>query len=263
MGRRPAKHPPLRARAVEPPRNPPEARDPSRVWIANTATELRHQGFAVDDDPSGLRDGEAVLRASRDGVSWEVRLVDARVGPPATEVGCRAAGVPVELAVRPELLGEGLDKLLGTTVDERVGDEGFDATFVVAAAPPGIAATLLGPDVRDALVMMPRTDDGPSLALSDGRITLRWRAHPGVADLRRALGIVTSLRVVHAGLVEGVSYGAGPFRAVGAGELTVDPSARASAWRRIARARRRTVVLAGAVAAAVGSFVAAALLHHR
>lgn len=231
--------------------------------IDAVARALHQSGLAVTALPAGLTDRRAVFEASGEDCLVTVTLRDERTGPPSVEVTCRVVGVPVELTLRPELVGEGIDKLMGMTVDQLVGDADFDRDFVIASAPRSIAASLLTTTVREQLTALPRSSEGPSLTMKDGAITLRWWAEPLVDHVVAGLSVVSTLREVHRQMVEGDgAFGGGPFRQGAAGDRAVDPTARATAWQRFAAARRRTAaVLTAATVAGVG-FLAAVITHH-
>lgn len=231
-------------------------------WIDDSVRALRAAGLGVADAPEGLVGREAVIVAESEGHTVTCTLRNELAGAPSTEVRCRAEGVPVELTVRPELVGEGFDKLLGMTVDQLVGDAEFDRDFVVASAPRSIAASLLQASVREKLAALPRNAEGPTLSLKDGEVSLRWQALPDSDHLALGVAVVEAVRHLHRQFVEGDgSFGAGPFRQGAAGDRAIDPEARATAWQRFAAARKRThTVLAAAALTGVG-FLAAVIGH--
>ena len=231
--------------------------------IDDAVRVLRVQGLRLTHEPDGLVDRRAVIVGERDGVTLTCTLRDELTGGPSTEVRCPAEGVPVELTLRPELVGEGFDKLLGMTVDQLVGDAEFDRVFVIASAPRSVAAALLPGPVREKISALPRSSDGPALALRDGEFVLRWWAEPDSDHLTAGVEIVAAMHELHRQMVEGDgAFGHGPFRQGAAGDRAIDPAARATAWQRFAQARRRTAtVLAAAAIAGVG-FLAAVITHH-
>ncbi len=232
-------------------------------WIDDAVRALRVAGLTLADEPDHLVDRRAVMVGERNGRVLTCTLRNELTGPPSTEVRCHAEGVPVELTLRPELVGEGLDKLLGMTVDQLVGDAEFDRMFVIASAPRSIATSLLQASVREKIAALPRSAEGPMLTLKDGEISLRWVATPDSDHLTLGVEIVDSVRQFCQQFVEGDgTFGAGPFRQAAAGDRAIDPEARASAWQRFAVARQRTrAVLTAATLAGVG-FLAAVILHH-
>jgi len=169
----------------------------------------------------------------------------------------------VELTLRPELVGEGFDKLIGMTVDQLVGDAEFDRVFVIASAPRSFATSLLQAAVREKIAALPRSVEGPTLTVKDGEVALRWLATPDSDHLSLGVEVVEAVRQLHQQLVEGDgSFGSGPFRQGAAGDRAIDPEARATAWQRFAEARRRTrAVLTATTLAGVG-FLAAVIAHY-
>jgi hypothetical protein len=232
-------------------------------WIDDARHGLREAGLTVTKEPDGLTDRRAVFECGRDDWTMTCALRDERAGSPSTEIRCAADGVPVELTVRPELVGEGFDKLIGMTVDQLVGDADFDREFVIASAPRSVAASLLTAATRERLAALPRTSEGPALSLKHGEVVLRWWGEPDAAHVAAGAAVVAELRGLHRAMVEGDGVsGHGPFRQGAAGDRAVDPEARATAWQRFAHARRRTAtVLAAAAIAGVG-FLAAVITHH-
>jgi hypothetical protein len=232
-------------------------------WIDDARNGLRAAGLALTAEPEGLTDRRAIFEGERDG--WTVRcsLRDELTGPASTEIRGGAEGVPVELTVRPELVGEGFDKLMGMTVDQLVGDADFDRAFVIASAPRSVAASLLLAPLRAQIAALPRTSEGPALSLKNGEVVLRWWGEPDAEHVAAGVEVVFALHQLHRQMVEGDgAFGHGPFRQGAAGDRAVDPAARASAWQRFAHARRRTAtVLAAAALAGVG-FLAAVITHH-
>lgn len=231
-------------------------------WIDDSVRALRVAGLTLTEAPDGLVDRRAVMVGERDGRTVTCTLRNELAGVPSTEIRCRAQGVPIELTVRPELVGEGFDKLLGMTVDQLVGDAEFDRAFVIASAPRSIASSLLQASVREKIAALPRSAEGPTLSLKDGEVSLRWLALPDSDHLTVGLEIVETVLHLHRQLVEGDgSFGAGPFRQGAAGDRAIDPEARATAWQRFANARKRTrTVLAAAALTGVG-FLAAVIGH--
>jgi hypothetical protein len=232
-------------------------------WIEDAIRAVRALGLTVADAPARLHDRRAVIVAERGASTITCTLVDERTGPASTEVRCRADGVPIELTLRPELVGEGFDKLLGMTVDQLVGDVEFDRVFVIAAAPRSVVGALLQSSVREKIAALPRTTEGPALRLSDGELVLRWWGEPDSDHLRAGVEVVCALATLHGQMVEGDgSFAHGPFRQGSAGDRAIDPGARASAWERFAQARRRTATVLTAAAIAGVGFLAAVITHH-
>ncbi|MDO9018199.1 MAG: hypothetical protein Q8S73_14735 [Deltaproteobacteria bacterium] len=242
--------------------------DASRVdrwsfWIDDAVRAMQLAGLTVTHEPAGPAQRQAVIEAGRDG--WTVRctLRDELTAGPSVEVRCRAEGVPVELTLRPELVGEGFDKLLGMTVDQLVGDPDFDRVFVVASAPRSVAASLLSGPVREQLSALPRSTEGPTLSLKNGEIVLRWRAEPDAEHIGVGVAVISSMHALHRQMVEGDgAFGLGPFRQGAAGDRAIDPSARATAWQGFLHARRRTATVLTAAAIAGVGFLAAVITHH-
>ncbi|MBK8694805.1 MAG: hypothetical protein IPN17_21625 [Deltaproteobacteria bacterium] len=233
------------------------------IWIDDAVRGLRDAGFTLVSEPDGLIGRRAVMVGERDGWTVTCTLRDDRTGFPSTEVRCRAEGVPVELTLRPELVGEGFDKLLGMTVDQLVGDPEFDRVFVIASAPRSVASSLLLAPLREKLSALPRSSEGPALSLKHGEIVLRWWAEPDSDHLAAGIEVVAGMHRLHRQMVEGDgAFGHGPFRQGAAGDRAIDPTARETAWQRFAQARRRTAtVLTAATLAGVG-FLAAVITHH-
>lgn len=231
-------------------------------WIDDTVRALRVAGFTLSAEADQLVDRRAVFVGERAGRTLACTLRHELTGLPSTEIRGATAGVPVELTVRPELVGEGLDKLLGMTVDQLVGDPDFDRAFVVASAPRSVASSLLQATVREKLSALPRSDEGPALSLQNGEVVLRWLGEPDSDHLALGVDVVEAVRELHRQFVEGDgSFGLGPFRQGAAGDRAVDPAARATAWQRFAVARRRTRTVLAATALAGVGFLAAVIGH--
>lgn len=231
--------------------------------IDDAVRALRAAGLALSQEPDGLIERRAVIVGERDGRTVTCTLHDERTGVPSTEVRCRADGVPVEFTLRPELVGEGFDKLIGMTVDQLVGDVEFDRVFVIASAPRSVASALLPAPLRELIASLPRSSDGPALSLKNGELVLRWWAEPDSDHITAGVQVLSAMGQIHRQMVEGDgAFGHGPFRQGAAGDRAVDPSARASAWQRFAQARRRTTTVLAAAAIAVVGFLAAVIAHH-
>lgn len=234
------------------------------VWETVTRHALSEAGYEAGVDPAAEPNDCVVLARKGD------HVIEVRVRPHGkhsawTELRARSAGVPVELSVRPELAGEGIDKLLGMTVDLEVGDAGFDGRFVVEAAPARVARTMLRDELRAALSWLPPSDDGPVLRVSDGVAAVGYRAEPDGGSLTAALRALELAVEAHASLHEGVddAVSAGPFRQGAGGDGAVDPRAREEGRERLRKARRRAVaVMAGAATVGVG-FLTSVLLGGR
>lgn len=234
------------------------------VWETVIRHALAEAGYETRVEPAAEVAQCVVLARKGD------RVVEVRVRPHGkrdawTELRARSAGVPVELSVRPELAGEGIDKLLGMTVDLEVGDAGFDGRFVVEAAPARVARTMLRDELRAALSWLPPSDDGPVLRVSDGVAAVGYRAEPDAGSLTAALRALELVVEAHAALHEGVddAVATGPFRQGAGSDGAVDPRAREEGRERLRKARRRAVaVMAGAATVGVG-FLTSVLLGGR
>lgn len=184
-----------------------------------------------------------------------------RVGGAQWTLVARREGAAAELSVRPELVGEGFDKLLGLTIDLQVGDAAFDERFVIEAAPAPVAAHLLDPRLRAAMSRLPPSDDGPSLRVSAELLTLKWTGGLTREDLAALLRAVFECldrcRALHEALA--TADARAPFRVSGGGNAAVDPEARAIDRASVTRAHRRaTAFVAGAVMAGA-AFIATLL----
>lgn len=203
------------------------------------------------------------LHGEHDGAP--VRIILSNLGPrqsPRTTVMLNAPGVPVELTVRPELAGEGLDKLLGMTVDAEVGDPAFDRRFVVEAAPAEAARQVLVVPVRRALMMFPHDHAYPRVRLGEGMVSLTWGGVIDPVHLQHALDALTLLRARASELHEGlrdVALGH-VFRQGDGLEQKVDPRHRELARTKLRGAKARSVVFIGSTVAAGLGFLATVLL---
>lgn len=206
-------------------------------------------------EPRGVR----VLLA-RGEHTVDVRMHLSRSGLTLWRISARRAGAAVELSVRPELAGEGIDKLLGMTLDLDTGDARFDARFVVEAAPAAVTNHLLDADLRAVMLCLPTSDEGPTLHVDPSTVTLAWEGRLSGDDLAAALRGVFDLldrcRALHEALAEGA--GAAPFRALSSGAAAVDPSSRDAARARIGRAHRKATAFV-ATAAMVGAALLASV----
>jgi hypothetical protein len=170
-------------------------------------------------------------------------------------------GVPVELSLRPELAGEGIDKLLGMTVDEELGDRDFDRRFVVETAPREVAPRLLGRSVRQWLMRLAVTDESPILTLREGELLVQWKGEPEPAMVVPVVEAALGIREAAGELQEGIfsAQGHTPFRKDAGDALRVDPQARRAARSRISRSRRRIVTVVGALAVTSAGIIAGLL----
>lgn len=183
----------------------------------------------------------------------DLRMNRTALGAARWCIAARREGAAAELSVRPELAGEGIDKLLGLTLDLDTGDARFDARFVVEAAPAAVLSHLLERDVRAAMLRLPVTDEGPALRVDASAVTLQWDGGVGVDDLAATLHAVFETLARCRALHEAITARdeASPFRALAGGSATVDPSSRDAARARIGRARRKAAAFV-ATAAMVG-----------
>jgi len=206
-------------------------------------------------EPRGVR----VLLA-RGEHTVDVRMHLSRSGGFLWHITARRAGAAVELSVRPELAGEGIDKLLGMTLDLDTGDARFDARFVVEAAPAAVMRHLLDADLRAAMLGLPTSDEGPSLRVDASTVALAWEGRLSgdslAAALRGVFDLLDRCRALHEALAEGA--GAAPFRALSSGTAAVDPSSREAARARIGRAHRKATAFV-ATAAMVGAALLASV----
>jgi hypothetical protein len=69
-----------------------------------------------------------------------------------TEVDVPMAHARLELELRPQTTEEEHLRDAGAAVDVVIGDEAFDAAFIVEAAPVDVVRALLGPDLRARLL---------------------------------------------------------------------------------------------------------------
>lgn len=203
-----------------------------------------------------------LLIGEREGVSLTLRVKGIGTRSVRTVLTLAAQGVPVELVLRPELAGEGLDKALGMTVDAEVGDAAFDARFVVEAAPIEAARQLLVAPVRRALMAIPIDHEFPRVELSEGATSITWGREPDPVMLAHALEALEQLRQRACELREGsreLAPGA-VFRQGAGTEQTVDPQEREVARSRVRSAKARVVVVIGSAAMAGIGFIASVIL---
>ncbi len=203
-----------------------------------------------------------VLIGDHNGVNLTLRVEGVGKRAVRTTLVLDAPGIPVELKLRPELAGEGIDKVLGMTVDAEVGDAAFDARFVVEAAPHEAARQLLIAPVRAALLAMPSDHAFPIVGLRDGLAAITWAREPDPVTLTNALEALEQIRVraseLHEGM-RGLTTGA-VFRQGSGGEQTVDPGEREAARTRFKSARARAVVFIGSAVATGIGFLASVIL---
>lgn len=216
-------------------------------------------GAAVVRDE--FRNGALSVHLTRGEHVVAVEVRSGLVGGPRWEVTALRGGAAAELSVRPELAGEGFDKLLGLTLDLPTGDAAFDARFVVEAAPVAVAGHLLVGDLRACLMSLPRSDEGPVLRVTADALSLRWVG--GLARDRAAhlLGAVFDClercRALHEAMLQPNVQA--PFRASSGGASAVDPGSRAEARARIGRARRKAAAFIATTAVAAAAFLASAI----
>lgn len=199
-----------------------------------------------------------VFVGERNGLTLTLRIKNPASSSVVTTVLLDAPGIPVDLKIRPELAGEGFDKILGMTVDAEVGDPDFDARFVVEAAPYEAARQLLVGPVRRALMAIPSDHEYPLVILRDGIASITCARDVNPVLLTHALEALEQIRLRALELREGlrdVAPGA-VFRQGSGVDQTVDPSEREAARSRFKQAKARAVVVIGsAVAAGIGFIV--------
>lgn len=202
-----------------------------------------------------------VVRCGRGEHELEISVQQARMGGAKWSVTARRSGASAELSVRPELPGEGFDKLLGLTLDLCVGDAQFDQRFIIEAAPAAVATHLLDASLRASLSRLPPSDDGPALRLSSDVLTLRWTGGITRDDLSALLSslfeCLDRCRALHEALA--TADVRAPFRASSGGSAAVDPERRAADRASMGRARRRAAAFIASVAVAGAAFLASAL----
>lgn len=207
------------------------------------------------------RDG-LTLVSEGGGVTVTVRVAGVGSRAVRTSVAIEAAGIPVELSLRPELAGERLDKALGMTVDAEVGDRDFDARFVIESAPVEAARKVLAPVVRGALMAFPIDDESPRVRLGEGAASVTWGREPDPALLQHALTALVALReearALHEGLRD-VAVGHA-FRQDGGDAQKVDPREREAARSKLRGAKARAAVVVGSAIAAGIGFLATVIL---
>jgi hypothetical protein len=224
------------------------------------AQTLQATGFAVREGAPVA--GQWSVQAQRGAGPTLVVSGGRKLGVEHHRVEARLGPVAVELQVRPELVGEWMDKALGITVDTEVGDAAFDHRFVVCCAPSGAAPQVLPPRVRAALRAMAARVEAPTLSVGrDGALSLAWHGPCDAALLQCAVEATQEVAAAVAGLFEGVADDgvAGPFRAASVGGRAVDPGARERDRRRFAAGTRRFVTLVTS-AAMLGAGVVAGVL---
>jgi hypothetical protein len=218
------------------------------------AATVRAGATVVGDvsDPSSVR-----LLIARGDHTADLRVTRALVGASRWRLSAHRSGASAELLVRPELAGEGLDKLLGMTIDLDTGDAAFDARFVTEAAPPAVARHVLDGALRAAMLALPVSDDGPALRLDDRTLAVAWTGSVGVDALASVIAsffdALEQCRALHEAL--GAS-GLAPFRESSGGSAAVDPATRADARARIGRARRKAVAFVASAAVVAAAFLA-------
>jgi len=202
-----------------------------------------------------------VLIGDREGVALTLRVKGVGTRSVRTTLSFDAQGAPVELALRPELAGEGLDKVLGMTVDAEVGDPTFDARFVVEAAPYEAARQLLVAPVRRALLAIPSDHEFPLVALREGLASITWAREPDPVMLTHALEALEQIRLRARELREGMRdlVPGAVFRQGSGAEQTVDPGEREAARTRFKSAKARAVVVIGSAAVAGIGFIASVI----
>lgn len=210
-------------------------------------------------------DGTHAVSLLGDYHGLQVRVMVSNLGtrqPPRTTVILDAPGVPVELTLRPELAGEGFDKLLGMTVDAEVGDPEFDQRFVIEAAPAEAARQVLIVPVRRALMLFPHDHEFPRVRLGEGMLSLTWGGLVDPMRLQHALDALTLLRSRAGELHEGLrDVALGHVFRQGEGlEQKVDPRHRELARTKLRGAKARAVVFIGSTVAAGLGFLATVLL---
>ena len=235
---------------------------------------------AIDDQDAHAKISEAAARLGAttvgatpraDGVQVQVALGEHLVELTTTRSPLRAtrwrlsalrSGAAAELSVRPELAGEGIDKLLGMTLDLDTGDAPFDARFVIEAAPAEVMRHLLHADLRAAMLALPRSDEGPTLKVDASGASLAWDDRCGIealtAALRAMFDTLERCRALHETLASRDAPRA-PFRASAGGHAAVDPEARSAARSRIQRARARAAAVVATAAMAGAAFLASVL----
>ncbi|MFO0627607.1 MAG: hypothetical protein U0325_18510 [Polyangiales bacterium] len=208
-----------------------------------------------------LQKGALTVHLARGEHVVAVEVRSGRVGGLRWEVTALRGGAAAELSVRPELAGEGFDKLLGMTLDLPTGDAAFDERFVIEAAPAAVASHLLGGDLRACLMALPRSDDGPALRITADALSLRWAGDfdrdLAVHLLRAVFDCLERCRALHDAML--ASAAQAPFRASSGGAAAVDPGSRAEARARIGRARRKAAAFIATTAVAAAAFLASAI----
>lgn len=203
-----------------------------------------------------------LLIGEREGVSLTLRVKGIGTRSVRTVLALAAQGVPVELVLRPELAGEGLDKALGMTVDVEVGDAEFDARFVVEAAPVESARQLLVAPVRRALMAIPVDHEFPRLGICEGAASITWGREPDPVMLAHALEALEQVRLRACELREGsreLVPGA-VFRQGAGTDQTVDPQEREVALSQVRGAKVRTLVVIGSAAMAAFGFIVSVIV---
>ncbi len=222
------------------------------------AETLAWAGYSVTEAPAAP--GDWSLLARRPNARHALRVAGSkRLGALGYSVETHLDPVAVELSVRPELVGEWVDKVLGITVDTEVGDPGFDRQFVVGCAPSEAAPTLLSATVRQGLRTLAGCVATPTLTLRrDGWLRLEWEGSCGPTSLGAALEVVGEVASAAEGLFEGVAEGTvhGPFRAGSGGHRAIDPQVRERDRLRLAAGTRRFVTLVTTAAVVAGGVVA-------
>ncbi len=202
------------------------------------------------------------LVGDRNGVALTLRVKGIGKRSLRTTLVLDAPGIPVDLRLRPELAGEGFDKVLGMTVDAEVGDAAFDARFVVEAAPLEAARQLLVAPVRRALLAIPCDHEFPLVALREGMASITWAREPDPVMLQHAVDALEQIRQRARELREGLrDFTPGAvFRQGGGADQTVDPQEREAARSRFKSAKARAVVVIGSAAVAGIGFIASVIL---
>ncbi|MBL8605114.1 MAG: hypothetical protein JNK72_24505 [Myxococcales bacterium] len=221
------------------------------VSLSALSQSLASLGYTVDRCDEQPRRLDVLAHRGRRWLSMTVTR-----GLFSTQVTVALEGDPsvVELTVRPELVGESLDKLFGVTVDTNVGDVDFDGRFVVASAPADAATKLLPARVRAALRALPAGDGGPVLRVADSVVSLRYEGPADVGTLLGVLGAVEATAdaadALYEGTREAVDHGA--FRSTAALDRAVDPRAREADRRALRRTRLKFASLVGGTLGVAG-----------
>ncbi|MCB9559686.1 MAG: hypothetical protein H6708_04700 [Kofleriaceae bacterium] len=187
-------------------------RDPQ--WSA--ARDTLFQALASRMDGVVTRDG---VTGSIDGIPCSLVLRYADEEPPASHRVSVRCPLPARLRVTLQLQrhepGDHRERAAGRLTDVAVGDDAFDARFLVEGAPADVIRRALTPELRGFLM----AQRAPLITTTPGRLTLEvdaalgdLEAHAEAARVtaRLVAGLQTAAEAIDASVA--MAYGGDPFR---------------------------------------------------